>query len=1237
MTGGNVADNTYYLFWGNSSGSLSHNEWDTPFVGGKTTVSFDETMYVWVITNAGGIQYMTDGWQGNVNSVKLYPQPQLTNPNKLVVPAGTQTLTLSDNGDGSLTLAYGAGNAGNTGGSTGGNTGTTTDTKTIYFDCGSAWSKANVYAWDDGKGEFTGSWPGSAMTSLGNGVYSYEVSTAATKIIFNDGTSQTSDLAIPTDGKNLYTLTTDAWTTYTTGGGNEGGSTGGSTTTSQYVQVTDLNEILSGGQFMIAVKNGNTYRALSQNMSGMTIAATNITVNGNVASDAPVFTVKPADGGVIFNVNGKDISFGGSPAVLVVAKGSTGFTVTAKAISSYGILYNIPNDQFMITTVSNAGSKNYISEALFFKYTETTTGCDHSYTSKVTTAATCDKAGVKTYTCSECGDSYTESIAALGHSYTSKVTTAATCTTAGVKTFTCGTCGNSYTESIAATGHSFVGGTCTVCGATDGTDTGTTYYLVGWINGADYGCEGDYENMGQYKFVNGKLSVKFDSDSYVFVKTEGNGKWLLAQSFCELTSCTFVEGGTEKMYIPGGVQLSLTLVENADGSVTVSYTQGGATSCDHSYTSKVTTAATCTTAGVKTYTCSKCGSSYTESIPMISHNFVSGNCTHCGAFDSSTALSETYYLVGWINGADYGCESDYENNGIYKFVNGQLSVKFTEDSYIFVKTENNGKWLLADSYCTDATCTFKVGGTEKMFVPGGVQLIFSIVENADGSVTVTYTEGSTSACTHSYTAEVTTAATCTDTGIRTYTCSKCGDSYTQVIPATGHSFFDNKCTVCGAADPNANGNTYYLVGYINGADYGCEADFKNMGDYKFVDGKLTVKFEQDSYVFVKTEGNAQWLLSNYYCEASTCVFVDGGNEKMFVPGGVELKFTLTENANGGVTLTYTNGSTPASTVPTLTLKSPTLEFKDMITVNAFYTAENIEDVVEMGMITYSAQPTYWSVRTADHVIPGASYVESTGRYYSASQGIHAKYLADTVYLAIYAKLADGSYAYSKLAPYSPVTYANSQLKNSTNAALKQLVVAMLNYGAEAQLYFGHNTGNLANATLTAEQLALPAAYNSSMVSAVPTASATKQGSFANNSGFSKRYPAISFEGAFCINYFFTPNYAPVDGITLYYWNAEDYAAASVLTASNATGSLKMNGTGTNEYRGDITGIAAKEISEAVYVAATYKDASGKTWTSGVLGYSIGAYCSSQASKAADITELAKATAVYGYHAKQYFG
>ena len=322
-------------------------------------------------------------------------------------------------------------------------------------------------------------------------------------------------------------------------------------------------------------------------------------------------------------------------------------------------------------------------------------------------------------------------------------------------------------------------------------------------------------------------------------------------------------------------------------------------------------------------------------------------------------------------------------------------------------------------------------------------------------------------------------------------------------------------------------------------------------------------------------------------------------------------------------------------IPTLTLKAPTLEFKDMITINAMFTAENIDDVVEMGMITYTEKVDSWSVETASHVIPGTTYDASTGRYIAASQGIHAKYLGDTVYLACYAKLTDGSYVYTKLAGYSPVQYATSKLKGN-DMPLKQLVVAMLNYGAAAQVHFGHNTDNLANATLTAEQIKLPEAYRSDMVSTVASPDAAKQGEFANNKGFSKRYPSISFEGAFCINYFFTPAYAPVDGITMYYWNAADYETAEVLSIENATGSFKMDGEGTAEYRGDIVGIAAKNLGEGVYVAAVYSDGTN-TWTSGVLGYSIGAYCASQSTKGGTIADLAMATAVYGYQAKAYFG
>lgn len=104
----------------------------------------------------------------------------------------------------------------------------------------------------------------------------------------------------------------------------------------------------------------------------------------------------------------------------------------------------------------------------------------HTYSSKITTKATCVKTGVKTYTCS-CGNSYTETIAksshtwnsatcttkktcsicgtttgsVAGHSYIAKITKSSTCTTNGVKTYTCSRCSDEYTEIIAKNAHSF--------------------------------------------------------------------------------------------------------------------------------------------------------------------------------------------------------------------------------------------------------------------------------------------------------------------------------------------------------------------------------------------------------------------------------------------------------------------------------------------------------------------------------------------------------------------------------------------------------------------------------------------------------------------------------------------------------------------------------------------------------------------------------------------------------------
>jgi len=109
------------------------------------------------------------------------------------------------------------------------------------------------------------------------------------------------------------------------------------------------------------------------------------------------------------------------------------------------------------------------------------TACGHEHAFGEWTVekdATCTDVGSKVRTC-ECGETETETIKAVGkHSYTSKVTTSATCTTDGVKTYTCSACQNTYTEKISAKGHSWKSATCiapktcSVCNATNGNALG---------------------------------------------------------------------------------------------------------------------------------------------------------------------------------------------------------------------------------------------------------------------------------------------------------------------------------------------------------------------------------------------------------------------------------------------------------------------------------------------------------------------------------------------------------------------------------------------------------------------------------------------------------------------------------------------------------------------------------------------------------------------------------------------
>lgn len=329
---------------------------------------------------------------------------------------------------------------------------------------------------------------------------------------------------------------------------------------------------------------------------------------------------------------------------------------------------------------------------------------------------------------------------------------------------------------------------------------------------------------------------------------------------------------------------------------------------------------------------------------------------------------------------------------------------------------------------------------------------------------------------------------------------------------------------------------------------------------------------------------------------------------------------------------------PQSLTPTLTGKSFSLSFEDEILVNFYYAVDSTEGIVEQGMLVFYDNPGAADIAVADDVYPCSAYSAESGLYSNTTAGIAAKLMGDNRFYAAYAKLSDGTYVYSKLYQYSPMKYAVNLLsRSSTSAKQKALCVAMLNYGAAAQNYFGYKTDDLMNAVLTEEQKGLVSGYSADLFKGAIAADSSKIGSFTKTAtGFSTRSASVSFDGAFAINYYFAPNMAITSDLTLYYWTPADYKAASVLTAENASGSFPMTNTGSGPYWGQVSGIAAKNLDETYYVAAVYTDGSGNSYCTGVIAYSLSKYCMNNAKDGSVMQELAAATAMYGYYAKEYF-
>jgi hypothetical protein len=321
-------------------------------------------------------------------------------------------------------------------------------------------------------------------------------------------------------------------------------------------------------------------------------------------------------------------------------------------------------------------------------------------------------------------------------------------------------------------------------------------------------------------------------------------------------------------------------------------------------------------------------------------------------------------------------------------------------------------------------------------------------------------------------------------------------------------------------------------------------------------------------------------------------------------------------------------------VGTIDVKGASLSFEDEVLTNLYYTISNLE-ATEMGLLTWSAEPGEGTIDNAENVYVGAQYDTEKDRYMVQTAGIPAKKLGDDIYMRVYAKTKRGI-VYSNVVTYSPKTYAMSRLEKSTSDTMKALCVAMLNYGAAAQEYFGYKTDRLMNAGLTAEQQALVAAYDAGLFTGAVRAEDAKTGNFPKTEGFGMKSATVSFDGAFAINYYIAPSAEVAGDMTFYYWSAEDYANADMLFIENVSGITSMVATEDGCYWAEISGIAAKQLDDTFYVAAIYTDAAGDGHCTGVIAYSLSKYCLSKAVDGNEMQQLAAATAMYGYYAKAYF-
>ena len=542
-------------------------------------------------------------------------------------------------------------------------------------------------------------------------------------------------------------------------------------------------------------------------------------------------------------------------------------------------------------------------------YTETTPALGHDYKA-VVTSPTCTEKGYTTYTCKRCGDHYTaDEVAALGHDYKA-VVTSPTCTEKGYTTYTCKRCGDHYTaDEVAALGHDYkavvTAPTCTEDGYTTYTcrncgdrRTGHVVSALGHSyecteNGNDriYTCTrcGDTYTEAILPTVEVKLQP---GETYTFHTEDA----AVTESADPAVAATTIEA------LSGGYQ---QVTELAEGTFLL-------VSGDRMLT-----------ATASTYYSSWDGAGTVSGLT-------------CAAYSTTGDLSNALWTVTAVSGGYTVQSADGRYLNLTESTRS-ASVTLTTAPQVLTITDLGSAFSIrfSDTYLDRYSTTFagaypgNANANERWqlyrAVPAGYDVTITGVAEGATRTVIGGVRYAVTVHAHAYTATVTTAATCTTPGVRTYACA-CGESYTEAIPATGHSYVRTEengnyvytCSACGdsysepvktatydSVSRLTSGGRYVLTVYANGGYYAMTHNGTTIG-------AQAVTIENGRITSDVTE-SMLWDYSNgcfsFQSGTTTYYLYKSGNSSLRIStSGTSVSYWYNRLGFGNAYLRYSNGS-----------------------------------------------------------------------------------------------------------------------------------------------------------------------------------------------------------------------------------------------------------------------------------------------------------------------------------------